>query len=185
MSDLRITEALLYMDYLLRKERFRRGRWSEQKEVGKQVNREESTEDKTDPLRNRNTIFKMGISASACDCFRALCCKGPPPPRPEYDLVCIGLSGAGKTSLLSKLCGESPENVVSTTGRSSVVHQWKKKNMDRNLGGGEGRPRWIAICTNRGNICVDDMHLLLYQSSPLLLAVKTLKGRSACSKINI
>ncbi|XP_074058622.1 ADP-ribosylation factor-like protein 15 isoform X7 [Macrotis lagotis] len=60
----------------------------------------------------------MGITTSAYVCFRALCCKGPPPPRPEYDLVCIGLSGAGKTSLLSKLCGESPENVVSTTGFS-------------------------------------------------------------------
>ncbi|KAF6123092.1 ADP ribosylation factor like GTPase 15 [Phyllostomus discolor] len=51
-------------------------------------------------------------------CFRALCCKGPPPARPEYDLVCIGLSGSGKTSLLSKLCSESPEHVVSTTGFS-------------------------------------------------------------------
>ncbi|XP_051028366.1 ADP-ribosylation factor-like protein 15 isoform X1 [Acomys russatus] len=51
-------------------------------------------------------------------CFRALCCKGPPPARPEYDLVCIGLTGSGKTSLLSKLCSESPENVVSTTGFS-------------------------------------------------------------------
>ncbi|KAK1345397.1 hypothetical protein QTO34_014109 [Cnephaeus nilssonii] len=49
-------------------------------------------------------------------CFRALCCKGPPPARPEYDLVCIGLTGSGKTSLLSRLCSESPEHVVSTTG---------------------------------------------------------------------
>ena len=30
--------------------------------------------------------------------------------------MCIGLSGSGKTSLLSKLCSESPEHVVSTTG---------------------------------------------------------------------
>ncbi|XP_040977535.1 ADP-ribosylation factor-like protein 15 isoform X2 [Aquila chrysaetos chrysaetos] len=51
-------------------------------------------------------------------CFRALCCKGPPPARPEYDLVCIGLTGSGKTSLLSQLCSESPENIVSTTGFS-------------------------------------------------------------------
>uniref|UniRef100_F6ZC30 ADP-ribosylation factor-like protein 15 n=1 Tax=Ornithorhynchus anatinus TaxID=9258 RepID=F6ZC30_ORNAN len=51
-------------------------------------------------------------------CFRALCCKGPPPPRPEYDLVCIGLTGSGKTSLLSQLCSESPENIVATTGFS-------------------------------------------------------------------
>ncbi|XP_050803094.1 ADP-ribosylation factor-like protein 15 isoform X3 [Gopherus flavomarginatus] len=51
-------------------------------------------------------------------CFKALCCKGPPPPRPEYDLVCIGLTGSGKTSLLSQLCSESQENIVSTTGFS-------------------------------------------------------------------
>ncbi|XP_041103161.1 ADP-ribosylation factor-like protein 15 isoform X1 [Polyodon spathula] len=51
-------------------------------------------------------------------CFRALCCKGPPPPRPEYDVVCIGLTGSGKTSLLSRLCSEGTETVVPTTGFS-------------------------------------------------------------------
>ncbi|XP_063114209.1 ADP-ribosylation factor-like protein 15 isoform X2 [Cavia porcellus] len=75
MSDLRITEAFLYMDYL---------------------------------------------------CFRALCCKGPPPARPEYDLVCIGLTGSGKTSLLSKLCSENPENVVSTTGADNIRKYWSR-----------------------------------------------------------
>ncbi|KAJ3604098.1 hypothetical protein NHX12_028839, partial [Muraenolepis orangiensis] len=52
------------------------------------------------------------------ECFRALCCKGPPPPRPEYDVVCIGLMGAGKTSLLSRLCSEGSDGVVPTTGFS-------------------------------------------------------------------
>uniref|UniRef100_A0A3Q0SSU2 ADP-ribosylation factor-like 15a n=1 Tax=Amphilophus citrinellus TaxID=61819 RepID=A0A3Q0SSU2_AMPCI len=51
-------------------------------------------------------------------CFRALCCKGPPPPRPEYDVVCIGLTGAGKTSLLSRLCSEGSDGIVPTTGMS-------------------------------------------------------------------
>ncbi|XP_041083916.1 ADP-ribosylation factor-like protein 15 isoform X2 [Polyodon spathula] len=51
-------------------------------------------------------------------CFRALCCKGPPPPRLEYDVVCIGLTGSGKTSLLSRLCSEGTETVVPTTGFS-------------------------------------------------------------------
>uniref|UniRef100_A0A4W2HFR7 ARF like GTPase 15 n=1 Tax=Bos indicus x Bos taurus TaxID=30522 RepID=A0A4W2HFR7_BOBOX len=75
MSDLRISEAFLYMDYL---------------------------------------------------CFRALCCKGPPPARPEYDLVCIGLTGSGKTSLLSKLCSESPDSVVSTTGADNIRKYWSR-----------------------------------------------------------
>uniref|UniRef100_A0A8C4SP43 ADP-ribosylation factor-like protein 15 n=1 Tax=Erpetoichthys calabaricus TaxID=27687 RepID=A0A8C4SP43_ERPCA len=55
---------------------------------------------------------------SGAYCFRALCCKGPPPPRPEYDVVCIGLTGSGKTSLLSRLCSENTDNVVPTTGFS-------------------------------------------------------------------
>ncbi|XP_069631319.1 ADP-ribosylation factor-like protein 15 isoform X2 [Haliaeetus albicilla] len=59
-------------------------------------------------------------------CFRALCCKGPPPARPEYDLVCIGLTGSGKTSLLSQLCSESPENIVSTTGTDNIRKYWSR-----------------------------------------------------------
>ncbi|XP_044877485.1 ADP-ribosylation factor-like protein 15 isoform X1 [Mauremys mutica] len=58
------------------------------------------------------------LKEAGLQCFKALCCKGPPPPRPEYDLVCIGLTGSGKTSLLSQLCCESQENIVSTTGFS-------------------------------------------------------------------
>ncbi|XP_061623488.1 ADP-ribosylation factor-like protein 15 isoform X3 [Phyllopteryx taeniolatus] len=58
------------------------------------------------------------LSCQSQKCFRALCCKGPPPPRPEYDVVCIGLTGAGKTSLLSRLCSEGGDGIVPTTGFS-------------------------------------------------------------------
>ncbi|XP_060738823.1 ADP-ribosylation factor-like protein 15a [Tachysurus vachellii] len=51
-------------------------------------------------------------------CFRKLCCKGPPSPRPEYDVVCIGLSGAGKTSLISRLSSEGLDEIVPTAGFS-------------------------------------------------------------------
>uniref|UniRef100_A0A8C6F044 ADP-ribosylation factor-like protein 15 n=1 Tax=Monodon monoceros TaxID=40151 RepID=A0A8C6F044_MONMO len=93
MSDLRITEAFLYMDYL---------------------------------------------------CFRALCCKGPPPARPEYDLVCIGLTGSGKTSLLSKLCSESPNSVVSTTGFSIKAVPFQNAILNvKELGGADNiRKYW-------------------------------------------
>ncbi|XP_032966953.1 ADP-ribosylation factor-like protein 15 isoform X5 [Rhinolophus ferrumequinum] len=93
MTDLQITEAFLYMDYL---------------------------------------------------CFRALCCKGPPPARAEYDLVCIGLTGAGKTSLLSKLCSESPDNVVSTTGFSIKAVPFQNAILNvKELGGADNiRKYW-------------------------------------------
>ncbi|KFV60077.1 ADP-ribosylation factor-like 15, partial [Tyto alba] len=77
-------------------------------------------------------------------CFRALCCKGPPPPRPEYDLVCIGLTGSGKTSLLSRLCSESPENIVSTTGFSIKAVPFQNAILNvKELGGADNiRKYW-------------------------------------------
>ncbi|XP_070102374.1 ADP-ribosylation factor-like protein 15 isoform X4 [Equus caballus] len=86
-------------------------------------------------LIKRNKFFK---------CFRALCCKGPPPARPEYDLVCIGLTGSGKTSLLSKLCSESPDNVVSTTGFSIKAVPFQNAILNiKELGGADNiRKYW-------------------------------------------
>uniref|UniRef100_A0A8B9PPT2 ADP-ribosylation factor-like protein 15 n=1 Tax=Apteryx owenii TaxID=8824 RepID=A0A8B9PPT2_APTOW len=77
-------------------------------------------------------------------CFRALCCKGPPPPRPEYDLVCIGLTGSGKTSLLSQLCSESAENIVSTTGFSIKAVPFQNAILNvKELGGADNiRKYW-------------------------------------------
>ncbi|XP_027627867.1 ADP-ribosylation factor-like protein 15 isoform X3 [Tupaia chinensis] len=85
-------------------------------------------------------VCRIGIYT----CFRALCCKGPPPARPEYDLVCIGLTGSGKTSLLSKLCSESPENVVSTTGFSIKAVPFQNAILNvKELGGADNiRKYW-------------------------------------------
>ncbi|XP_062460266.1 ADP-ribosylation factor-like protein 15 isoform X5 [Pezoporus occidentalis] len=84
------------------------------------------------------------VTGFAAQCFRALCCKGPPPPRPEYDLVCIGLTGSGKTSLLSQLCGESPENIVSTTGFSIKAVPFQNAILNvKELGGADNiRKYW-------------------------------------------
>ncbi|XP_047906349.1 ADP-ribosylation factor-like protein 15 isoform X5 [Anser cygnoides] len=88
--------------------------------------------------------IKMFFLRSDCQCFRALCCKGPPPPRPEYDLVCIGLTGSGKTSLLSQLCSESPENIVSTTGFSIKAVPFQNAILNvKELGGADNiRKYW-------------------------------------------
>ncbi|XP_037387632.1 ADP-ribosylation factor-like protein 15a isoform X4 [Pygocentrus nattereri] len=59
-------------------------------------------------------------------CLRTLCCKGPPTPRPEYDVVCIGLSGAGKTALLSRLCSEGIDGIVPTTGSDNIKKYWSR-----------------------------------------------------------
>ncbi|XP_023694155.1 ADP-ribosylation factor-like protein 15 isoform X2 [Paramormyrops kingsleyae] len=65
-------------------------------------------------VRLSPALCRMGFYT----CFRILCCKAPPPPRPEYDVVCIGLTGAGKTSLLSCLCNEGSDAIGPTTGFS-------------------------------------------------------------------
>ncbi|KAJ8778449.1 hypothetical protein J1605_013636 [Eschrichtius robustus] len=85
-------------------------------------------------LSTVDTRMKMDGYGSHSLCFRALCCKGPPPARPEYDLVCIGLTGSGKTSLLSKLCSESPDSVVSTTVLviSAPLNKSSQEDVDRN-----------------------------------------------------
>ncbi|XP_022453331.1 ADP-ribosylation factor-like protein 15 isoform X1 [Delphinapterus leucas] len=85
-------------------------------------------------------VCRIGIYT----CFRALCCKGPPPARPEYDLVCIGLTGSGKTSLLSKLCSESPNSVVSTTGFSIKAVPFQNAILNvKELGGADNiRKYW-------------------------------------------
>ncbi|XP_077860253.1 ADP-ribosylation factor-like protein 15 isoform X3 [Macaca mulatta] len=116
MSDLRITEAFLYMDYLT---------IPSMRAVG------------------ISSLFTINIYLLVL-CFRALCCKGPPPARPEYDLVCIGLTGSGKTSLLSKLCSESPENVVSTTGFSIKAVPFQNAILNvKELGGADNiRKYW-------------------------------------------
>ncbi|XP_053509699.1 ADP-ribosylation factor-like protein 15a isoform X1 [Ictalurus furcatus] len=71
-------------------------------------------------------------------CFRKLCCKGPPSPRPEYDVVCIGLSGAGKTTLISRLCSEGLDGIVPTAGFSIKAVAFPKAVLNvKELGGAD------------------------------------------------
>uniref|UniRef100_A0A452GAH6 ADP-ribosylation factor-like protein 15 n=1 Tax=Capra hircus TaxID=9925 RepID=A0A452GAH6_CAPHI len=92
--------------------------------------------------KHAQNVSKVRITVIYC--FRALCCKGPPPARPEYDLVCIGLTGSGKTSLLSKLCSESPDSVVSTTGFSIKAVPFQNAILNvKELGGADNiRKYW-------------------------------------------
>lgn len=51
--------------------------------------------------------------------YQRFCCKKGPAPRVEYSVVCIGLTKAGKTTLLSVLCNENIDNITPTTGTCS------------------------------------------------------------------
>ncbi|KAG1937374.1 Ras-related small GTP-binding family protein [Pimephales promelas] len=71
----------------------------------------------------QTAFFPCGIMSQ---CLQKLCCKAPPPARPEYDVVCIGLSGAGKTSLLSRLCNEISDGTIPTTGAETIKIYWSR-----------------------------------------------------------
>ncbi|XP_048397743.1 ADP-ribosylation factor-like protein 15 isoform X3 [Stegostoma tigrinum] len=77
-------------------------------------------------------------------CFRAFCCKGPPSPRTEYDVVCVGLTGSGKSSLLTQLCSESTENIIPTTGFSIKAVPFQNAILNvKELGGADNiRKYW-------------------------------------------
>ncbi|XP_072920503.1 ADP-ribosylation factor-like protein 15 isoform X2 [Hemitrygon akajei] len=73
----------------------------------------------------------LELSAAVCrigvySCFRTLCCKGPPSPRTEYDVVCVGLTGSGKSSLLTQLCSESTDSIIPTTGADNIRKYWSR-----------------------------------------------------------
>ena len=59
---------------------------------------------------------------------------------PEDDLVYTGFTGYGKTSLLYKLCSESPDGIVFTTGlKSSAI---SKCHLERKRTWRREWPRW-------------------------------------------
>ncbi|XP_051535225.1 ADP-ribosylation factor-like protein 15 isoform X1 [Myxocyprinus asiaticus] len=71
-------------------------------------------------------------------CLQRMCCTAPPSPRLEYDVVCIGLSGAGKSSLLSRLCNEISNGTVPTTGFSIKAVPFENAVLNvKELGGAE------------------------------------------------
>ncbi|XP_067888977.1 ADP-ribosylation factor-like protein 15 isoform X6 [Heterodontus francisci] len=91
----------------------------------------------------------LELSAAVCrigvySCFRAFCCKGPPSPRTEYDVVCVGLTGSGKSSLLTQLCSESTDNIIPTTGFSIKAVPFQNAILNvKELGGADNiRKYW-------------------------------------------
>ncbi|XP_078405978.1 ADP-ribosylation factor-like protein 15 isoform X1 [Cetorhinus maximus] len=91
----------------------------------------------------------LELSAAVCriglySCFRAFCCKGPPSPRTEYDVVCVGLTGSGKSSLLTQLCSESTDSIIPTTGFSIKAVPFQNAILNvKELGGADNiRKYW-------------------------------------------
>ncbi|XP_033751002.1 ADP-ribosylation factor-like protein 15 [Pecten maximus] len=76
--------------------------------------------------------------------FRRLCGFGPPPVKPNFTVLCLGLEGSGKSSILAVLSGEKYDDISPTKGFSIKALLFDDCIVDvKELGGGESvRPYW-------------------------------------------
>lgn len=49
--------------------------------------------------------------------YQVCCCVKEAPPTPTYNIICLGISNAGKTTLLTILKFENPDAIVPTIGK--------------------------------------------------------------------
>lgn len=57
--------------------------------------------------------------------YRRLCCKGPNPTRPNFSILCIGLEGCGKSSILAVLSGDDLHKIEPTVGKVCQYASWR------------------------------------------------------------
>lgn len=79
-------------------------------------------------------FFRIGIYSL----FRRLCGLGPPPAKPNFSALCLGLEGSGKSSLLAVQSGEKYEDIPPTIGFSIKALMFGDCILDvKELGGRE------------------------------------------------
>ncbi|XP_076341005.1 ADP-ribosylation factor-like protein 15 isoform X3 [Tachypleus tridentatus] len=65
------------------------------------------------------------IGLSKC-CQWMHCKKSKVVAKEQYEVLCLGLKGVGKSTVLASLVGESTENIEPTTGTEEVKIFWNK-----------------------------------------------------------
>ena len=70
------------------------------------------------------TLNKNAFECQAISFFQfcCKCCQKKQIVKEEYALLALGLSDAGKSTLLSRLCGEDEEDSGPTNGMQSCFH---------------------------------------------------------------
>lgn len=63
----------------------------------------------------KNVLMLLGVLSVFY--FSIQCCHKPTPARPEFDVVALGISNAGKSTLLAIIANEEIGNVQPTKGR--------------------------------------------------------------------
>ncbi|XP_050402428.1 ADP-ribosylation factor-like protein 15 [Patella vulgata] len=79
-------------------------------------------------------VCRIGIYS----CFRRMCCRGPTTVKPNFTVLCLGLTKAGKSSLLALLSGDDFHKIEPTIGFSIKALLFEDCILDvKELGGGE------------------------------------------------
>ncbi|ESO92954.1 hypothetical protein LOTGIDRAFT_227454 [Lottia gigantea] len=91
-------------------------------------------------IRLMCVVCRIGVY-SLC---RRMCCMGPPSIRPNFTVLCLGLTKAGKSSLLAVLSGDDIHKIEPTIGFSIKAIMFDNCILDvKELGGGDSvRPYW-------------------------------------------
>ncbi|XP_002129770.2 ADP-ribosylation factor-like protein 15 [Ciona intestinalis] len=79
-----------------------------------------------------------------CSMFHCICCKDSPPDLPVYNVICIGITNSGKSTLLKVLTHENSDTVVPTVGFNVKDIRLPNAVLKvKELGGGDNiRPYW-------------------------------------------
>lgn len=95
-------------------------------------------------------VLRIGIYSF----FRRLCGRGPPPVRPNFTVLCLGLGRSGKSTLLAKVSGESTDAIEPTVGFSIKALMFDDCFVDvKELGGGDSvRPYWDRYYTGGNGV---------------------------------
>ncbi|XP_002736679.1 ADP-ribosylation factor-like protein 15 [Saccoglossus kowalevskii] len=133
-------------------------------------------------------IFGLCCGACRIGCYTLyvkLCCKSAPSQRQEYQLICLGLSKAGKTTLLTMLCGEKADDIQPTQGFNIKAIPFKEAILNvKEIGGQENvRPFWNRYYDNIEGIvfiidssCSPEEFLTVKEELHKVLGHASLKG---------
>lgn len=80
-----------------------------------------------------------------------MCGHGPPVEKPNFNVVCIGLSKSGKSTLLSVLSGESTDNIEPTIGFRIKALMFNDCIVDVKELGGKNLHKQYLMCYMYGN----------------------------------
>lgn len=133
--------------------------------------------------------IQLGLSACRIGlrkCWQWMRCHRPlVVVRDQYEVLCLGLNGAGKSTALATLVGENIDNIEPTTGFNIKTLPLKETVLDiKELGGADNvRPFWNRYFTGQHGLLYvvnsassdDDLKLSL-ESLLIVLSDPAMKG---------